>query len=66
MKYRIMCKYPNAHHFTGFDYKAGRPVTNIIYQTMWPEECQEHVLGLVEYLNAHNPGYTFKLAEVPK
>ena len=59
--YGIMGKEKSKGKFKPFDYANGNFVTNIVYQTMWPDKA--YVQKLVDYMNKENPEYEFKVVK---
>jgi hypothetical protein len=59
----IMGREKGKGKFKPFDYKSGRFVGNVIYQTMWPKKEKAHVQKLIDHMNEKNPGYEFKIVK---
>jgi len=57
----IMGKEKNQKRFKPYDYNGMKFTTNVIFQTLWDSEHKEHVQGLIDYMNEHNPNYVFKM-----
>lgn len=62
--YRVYGKHKNDKTFRAMDMSNGTFTSNLIYASFFYEHEYEGLQREVDYMNEHNPDYTFEIREV--